>query len=360
MCFDLDSSPPIPPLRGAAVTHERLELTASDGNRFSAFEATPEQRGAAAVVILPDVRGLYRFYEELALRFAERGIGALAFDYFGRTAGTGTRDDDFDYMPHVQQVDPAHVRADVAAAIERLRSNTGAGPIFTVGFCFGGSHSWRLSATDLDLAGVTSRAAFLKRCAERIPLPEYFGGNWDALHESLLDLAAAGTPGAVVHWRRGEALAKRAPEVVDTALAEDMRYGVDATSNATVPLDSFAVAELTTRKSGVIAGIPVALAVFEAILGKPADILDRVADGAIFGGFALWYAGRGDDNVLCAVSIFCLASGQVVSYTKARGESIGLPVAVNGLVERAERLVISLVALLLLSGLERWTSRHAR
>ncbi|QKV91624.1 CDP-alcohol phosphatidyltransferase family protein [Streptomyces sp. NA02950] len=72
--------------------------------------------------------------------------------------------------------------------------------------------------------------------------------------------------------------------------------------------------------------------------------LDRVADGAIFGGLALWYAGRGDDNVLCAVTIFCLASGQVVSYTKARGEAIGLPVNVNGLVERAERLVISLVA----------------
>lgn len=72
--------------------------------------------------------------------------------------------------------------------------------------------------------------------------------------------------------------------------------------------------------------------------------LDRVADGAIFGGFALWYAGNGDDNVLCAVALFCLAAGQVVSYTKARGEAIGLPVAVNGLVERAERLVISLVA----------------
>lgn len=72
--------------------------------------------------------------------------------------------------------------------------------------------------------------------------------------------------------------------------------------------------------------------------------LDRVADAAIFGGLALWYAGRGDDMALCAVTIFCLASGQVVSYTKARGESIGLPVNVNGLVERAERLVISLVA----------------
>ncbi|NUS12804.1 MAG: CDP-alcohol phosphatidyltransferase family protein [Streptomyces sp.] len=71
--------------------------------------------------------------------------------------------------------------------------------------------------------------------------------------------------------------------------------------------------------------------------------LDRVADGAVFGGLAMWYAGKGDDLVLCAVTIFCLASGQVVSYTKARGEAIGLPVNVNGLVERSERLVITLV-----------------
>ncbi|WEH32522.1 CDP-alcohol phosphatidyltransferase family protein [Streptomyces sp. AM 4-1-1] len=81
--------------------------------------------------------------------------------------------------------------------------------------------------------------------------------------------------------------------------------------------------------------------------------LDRVADGAIFGGLALWYAGRGDNDMMCAVAIFCLASGQVVSYTKARGEAIGLPVAVNGLVERAERLVVSLVAAGL-SGLHRF------
>jgi CDP-diacylglycerol--glycerol-3-phosphate 3-phosphatidyltransferase len=71
--------------------------------------------------------------------------------------------------------------------------------------------------------------------------------------------------------------------------------------------------------------------------------LDRVADGAVFGGLAMWYAGNGDNLTLCAVTIFCLASGQVVSYTKARGEAIGLPVKVNGLVERSERLVITLV-----------------
>ncbi|MDH6575877.1 CDP-diacylglycerol--glycerol-3-phosphate 3-phosphatidyltransferase [Kitasatospora sp. MAP5-34] len=72
--------------------------------------------------------------------------------------------------------------------------------------------------------------------------------------------------------------------------------------------------------------------------------LDRVADSAIFGGLAMWYAGKDANDLLCAVALFCLASGQVVSYTKARAESLGLPCKVNGLVERAERLVITLVA----------------
>jgi CDP-diacylglycerol--glycerol-3-phosphate 3-phosphatidyltransferase len=58
----------------------------------------------------------------------------------------------------------------------------------------------------------------------------------------------------------------------------------------------------------------------------------------------MWYAGRGDNLVLCAVALFCLASGQVVSYTKARAESLGLKCDVSGLVERAERLVVTLVA----------------
>src|SRR3954451_5055847 len=101
MCFEPDSSRPIPPISGAAVSHEDLVLEAADGNRFAAFGALPEERGPAGVVILPDVRGLYRFYEELALRFAERGISAVAFDYFGRTAGIEKRENDWDYMAEV-------------------------------------------------------------------------------------------------------------------------------------------------------------------------------------------------------------------------------------------------------------------
>ena len=152
MCFDLDSSPPVPTISGAAVSHEDLVLEATDGNRFAAFAAAPDTPSATGVVILPDVRGLYRFYEELALRFAERGVAAIAFDYFGRTAGVGKRDDEFSYREHVDRTDPATIQLDVAAAVAWLRDR-GVGRVCTVGFCFGGRHSWLSTAGGHDLAG---------------------------------------------------------------------------------------------------------------------------------------------------------------------------------------------------------------
>jgi carboxymethylenebutenolidase len=155
MCFDHDSSPPIPPLSGAAVSHHDLVLEARDGNRLSAFAASPDEPAHVGVVILPDVRGLYRFYEELALRFAERGYPAVAVDYFGRTAGVAKRDDDFEFMPHVEQTTQEGIQADVAAAAAYLRSPEGGScdAVFTVGFCFGGRNSWLAAAGGHGLAG---------------------------------------------------------------------------------------------------------------------------------------------------------------------------------------------------------------
>ena len=152
MCFEFDSVPPIPVISGAAVSHEDLVLEASDGNRFAAFLATPDEPSRTGVVILPDVRGLYRFYEELALRFAERGYAALAFDYFGRSAGVSKRDDDFPYPEHVAQTTPEGVQADVGAAVEHLRG-LGCESVFTVGFCFGGRNSWLAAASGHGIAG---------------------------------------------------------------------------------------------------------------------------------------------------------------------------------------------------------------
>jgi carboxymethylenebutenolidase len=152
MCFELDSSPPIPAISGAAVSHRDLELEAADGNRFSAFAAEPDEPTVVGCVILPDVRGLYRFYEELALRVAERGHRAIAIDYFGRTAGVGKRDENFEYREHVDQTTPEGIQADVRAAVDWLRAE-GCRVNFTLGFCFGGHHSWLAAAGGHGLAG---------------------------------------------------------------------------------------------------------------------------------------------------------------------------------------------------------------
>jgi len=152
MCFDSDSEPPIPRIAGAALSHDDLTLTSADGTELAAFLATPDEQASTGVVILPDVRGLYHFYEELALRFAERGHAAIAIDYFGRTAGAAKRDEDFEYMPHVDQTTDDGVQADTRAAAEKLRE-LGARSLFTVGFCFGGRASWVAAASGHGLAG---------------------------------------------------------------------------------------------------------------------------------------------------------------------------------------------------------------
>jgi carboxymethylenebutenolidase len=151
VCFERDSLPPVPRIAGAAVSHRDLELEAADGNRFAAFEAAPDDPNEIGVVILPDVRGLYRFYEDLALRFGERGYEGVAIDYFGRTAGSAKRDDDFEYQPHVAETTHDGIQADIRAAVEHLRPRTRA--IFTVGFCFGGRNSWLAAAAGHGLAG---------------------------------------------------------------------------------------------------------------------------------------------------------------------------------------------------------------
>src|SRR6187401_1233697 len=120
MCFDLDSHPPIAPIAGGALDGMPLMLTAADRNRFAAFRVRAADPSGAAVVILPDVRGLHPYYEELALRFAENGIDALAIDWFGRTAGPEPRGEGFDHSPHVLQTTWAGISADTTAAVEEL------------------------------------------------------------------------------------------------------------------------------------------------------------------------------------------------------------------------------------------------
>jgi carboxymethylenebutenolidase len=155
MGFDHDRGPRRGRRAGASLDAGVLTLTADDGNRFTAFRARAAVPTGAGMIVLPDIRGLHPYYEDLALRFAENGVDAVAIDYFGRTAGLGRRDQGFDYMPHVRQTTFAGHSHDIRAAAAYLRSADGGAieRLFTVGFCFGGRMSFVAGTLGLDLAG---------------------------------------------------------------------------------------------------------------------------------------------------------------------------------------------------------------
>ncbi len=170
MCYGDDARPPLPPIRGGADDRGRARLTSADGTSFGAYYAHPDQPTGKAMIVLPDVRGLHHFYEELAVRFAEAGFHAIAIDYFGRTADGDDRGEDFPFMEHVQQLQLPKLSEDVAAAVARLRELSGGADlsISTVGFCMGGSVSWGQSAAGLGLAGCIGFYGQPGRVADRI------------------------------------------------------------------------------------------------------------------------------------------------------------------------------------------------
>ena len=72
---------------------------------------------------------------------------------------------------------------------------------------------------------------------------------------------------------------------------------------------------------------------------------DRITDGALFAAITWWLVYSYDaPQPLVTASLICLASSQIISYVKARGEASGFTMD-GGLIERPERLIISLVGL---------------
>ena len=156
MCFDTDARPPLPPIRGGALDDRSITLTSRDGTELAAHAARAEQPSGAGIVIIPDVRGLHPYYEELTRRFAEAGVHAVAIDLYARTAAGEPRGEGFVYEPHVTQLQPDALDDDVAAAAAHLRGSEGGEPdrLYTVGFCLGGRVSLLQAASGVGAAGV--------------------------------------------------------------------------------------------------------------------------------------------------------------------------------------------------------------
>ena len=156
MCFSPDDRPPLPPNQEGGAEARDVTLTSRDGTTVPAHAARAGTPSGAGIVIVPDVRGLHPYYEDLALRFAQAGAHSVAFDFYARTAGSTKRDETFDPQPHVLQLQPDRVNEDVAAAAAFLRSPDGGQPerLYTIGFCIGGRISLLQAASGLELDGV--------------------------------------------------------------------------------------------------------------------------------------------------------------------------------------------------------------
>jgi len=165
MCYDTNARPPMPPSDGGTARGHDIVLTAADGTRFAAYSAVPEATSPAArAIIFPDVRGLHGFYKDLAVRFAEQGVAALAIDYFGRTAGLTDRDDAFEFRSHVQQMSFDTFSVDVDAALAYHHEGVPTDlPAFTIGFCMGGALSLKTAMREAPLSGAIGFYAALSR-----------------------------------------------------------------------------------------------------------------------------------------------------------------------------------------------------
>ena len=93
---------------------------------------------------------------------------------------------------------------------------------------------------------------------------------------------------------------------------------------------------LTDVLDGTMARMRGASGKFGALLDSS---MDRIADGAVFGAVVYYMAGQHNPYGGLIAAIITLAAGQVVSYVKARAQSVGLNADV-GIAERLERLVI--------------------
>jgi len=203
MCVDNDSHPPITPIAGGSAGGRDLKLTSADGTRFMAHAARAARPTGAGMVVIPDVRGLHQYYKELADRFSEVGVDAVAIDFFARTASSEDRGDSFDFMSQIPQTKPDQLQTDIAAAAAYLRSPDGGQvrSLFSVGFCFGGALSYLQAASGLGYAGVIGFYGWPKGLTRwpdrpkpidavdryRSPVLSIFGGADEGIPQSVID-----------------------------------------------------------------------------------------------------------------------------------------------------------------------------
>ena len=94
------------------------------------------------------------------------------------------------------------------------------------------------SCTRIDLAGCIDKAGLLERTARALYFPDWFGHNWDAWFDCLVDLGWRPAPGYVLIFENADELRRDSPEVFDTA-ASILEEVAKVWARRNVPLRAF-------------------------------------------------------------------------------------------------------------------------
>jgi RNAse (barnase) inhibitor barstar len=108
---------------------------------------------------------------------------------------------DRDALPQLQAVHAVTLTPESVTAVATLATSLG------------------LETVRVDLAGCEDKAGLLERIAAALALPSWFGANWDALYDCLLDLSWRPGQGWVLILENAHDLRRAAPDALDTALA---------------------------------------------------------------------------------------------------------------------------------------------
>lgn len=135
-----------------------------DGAEIAGHAAWPRVAGSVpAVVLIPDVRGLYDFYRDVTVRLAGEGFFALSLDLYSREGAPDLPD-----MPSVfawiRQLPDARVLGDVAAAVTfaQRHASVAGRAVGITGFCMGGQYALMAACTDARLQACVSWYGMLR------------------------------------------------------------------------------------------------------------------------------------------------------------------------------------------------------
>jgi carboxymethylenebutenolidase len=131
-----------------------VELTATDGQRLAAYLAEPSGKPRGGIVVIQEIFGVTGHIRAVTDQYAAAGYLAIAPALFDRVeANVDVPYSDVQRaLGYLNKMDAGTVMLDVAAAVERV---SGAGKVGTVGYCWGGTLSYR-AATSLAVAAAVA------------------------------------------------------------------------------------------------------------------------------------------------------------------------------------------------------------